>query len=256
MVNRRRAKGRSENGSFIAIPHVVLRSQAYASLTLPERALLLDLAGLYRYGSNGAITATWTVMRALGWRSRDTLRRALTGLQAAGFIELCRQGGRHFPSLYALTWLSIDACGGRLDCPPQVIASHRYRTEKQNGGTGNVSIRRRQENKTVARGACHIDPGAVSHRPGSRVDSVAADPGAVSVAPIHVIESTREPCRSTYLPGRHRQVSSVRRAHKGHHPARHWSALSAVRRPQPFRLAARMNLRARHRRAPVGSGGP
>src|SRR5262249_36005288 len=49
-----------------------------------------------------------------GWKSRDTLGKALRELLERGWIILARQGGRHQASLYAVTFFSIDDCPGKL----------------------------------------------------------------------------------------------------------------------------------------------
>ncbi len=73
------------------------------------------------------LCATWKLMKARNWRSKDTLNKALRELLDTGFIECTRQGGRHKASLYALTWLPIDECNGRLDVAPSRVASNRWK---------------------------------------------------------------------------------------------------------------------------------
>lgn len=124
---RRRRKGRAESGSFLALPHVLFESKAYRNMSAHAAKLLLDIAQQYRGTNNGDLAATWNLMRPLGWRSRDTLHKALRELLALGFIELTRQGGINRPSLYALTWRAIDPCQGKLDCPPANVASNAWR---------------------------------------------------------------------------------------------------------------------------------
>ena len=47
-------------------------------------------------------------MRGRGWRSRDTLAKALRELLSGVWIVLTRQGGIHAPSLYAVTIFALD----------------------------------------------------------------------------------------------------------------------------------------------------
>ena len=47
-------------------------------------------------------------MRARGWKSRDTLAKALGELIERGFVSQTRQGGRHAASLYGLTFYALD----------------------------------------------------------------------------------------------------------------------------------------------------
>ena len=97
------------------MPHEVLNSKAYPSLTPAAVKLLLDLGAQYRGTNNGDLCAAWTVMAKRGWRSKATLTRALRELEGKGFICKTRQGGRHRASLYAVTWRPIDECGGKLE---------------------------------------------------------------------------------------------------------------------------------------------
>jgi len=54
-------------------------------------------------------------MKTRGWKSRDTLFYAVKELLYYGFITVTRQGGRHKPTLYGLTWREINECKGKLD---------------------------------------------------------------------------------------------------------------------------------------------
>ncbi|HKR77509.1 MAG TPA: hypothetical protein VJR95_12685 [Rhodanobacter sp.] len=118
--SRRKHKGRCESGGFFAIPHAVMRSANW--LALPPRAvkLVCDLGGQYRGTNNGDLSAAWKIMRSLGWKSGDTLAKAIADALRFGMIEKTRQGGMHKCSLYALTWRPIDECGGKLE----VSATH------------------------------------------------------------------------------------------------------------------------------------
>jgi hypothetical protein len=48
---------------------------------------------------------------------------------AHGFIEQTRQGGKNQCSLYAVTWLAIDECNGKLDVNPTRAASNLWKPE-------------------------------------------------------------------------------------------------------------------------------
>jgi hypothetical protein len=143
--NRRKHAGRVETGSFFALPHAVMASPAFRSLSAHAVKLLCDLGGQYRGANNGDLSAAWRIMEPLGWRSRDTLARALRELRGAGLIEMARQGGLHRCSLYALTWLAIDECNGKLDVPATRVPSGLWKasapTEKQDASTEAVSVR-------------------------------------------------------------------------------------------------------------------
>jgi len=104
-----------EGGSFLSIPHQVLKSDAFSSLNAISVKLLIDLAAQYRGTNNGDLCCAWTLMKVRGWKSRDTLCKALRELERSGFILKTRQGGRNKASLYAITWKGIDECKGKLD---------------------------------------------------------------------------------------------------------------------------------------------
>lgn len=130
-LRRERAKGRRQSGSFLALPHAILNCPNYLVLSAQARMLLFDVAVQFKGGNNGDLCAAWKLMRARGWRSRDTLGKALAELRQYGLIEMTRQGGLHKTSLYALTWLPIDECNGKLDVPPTHVASGLWRVPKE-----------------------------------------------------------------------------------------------------------------------------
>lgn len=124
---RDKLRGRRDNGTYFRITTPVLDSPSFIGLSLKARALLLDLGAQFRGHNNGDLAAAWSVMRARGWKSKDTLRRALLELLAAGLIEQTRQGGLHCASLYAFTWIEVHECGGKLDVPATAVPSQRWR---------------------------------------------------------------------------------------------------------------------------------
>jgi hypothetical protein len=78
--------------------------------------LAIDIAAQYRGNNNGDLCATLSVMQGRGWKSSDQLAKAKKELLEKDVIRIARQGG--FPkkaSLYALTWIPIDDCKGKLD---------------------------------------------------------------------------------------------------------------------------------------------
>lgn len=137
---RLKAKGRKIQGAFLAVPRDVLNSTAFLSLSLKSRALLLDLGVQYRGNNNGDLAAPWSYMRGRGWKSRQTVDRALLELLAAGFIEKTKQGGLHCPNLYALGWLPIDECGGKLDLSPSTAPPGRWRNSQRPQPDGRATV--------------------------------------------------------------------------------------------------------------------
>lgn len=144
-MNRQRwkHKGRSESGGYFALPHAVTASASYRALPARAVKLLCDLGAQYRGNNNGDLSAAWSIMQPRGWKSRATLDAAERDLVRAGMIELTRQGSLNRCSLYALTWHSIDECGGKLDVPPTRVPSGLWKrahpSEKQNTCPESVS---------------------------------------------------------------------------------------------------------------------
>ena len=113
------AKQARGHGGFLPLRLDVLRSQALAKLSPYACKLLLDFASQWQMGRNGDASAAFEkVLRARGWRSKTTLHNALTELCESGLIVQTRQGCLHQCSLYAIGWLAIDECGGKLDMQP------------------------------------------------------------------------------------------------------------------------------------------
>lgn len=140
--NRRKTKGRMDAGGYLALPHAVMASESWRTAPARSIKLLCDLGYAYRGNNNGDLAAAWAVMQKRGWKSRDTLARAIRELLELGLIEKTRQGGLHQCSLYALTWLAIDECDGKLDVPATTKPSGLWREpappEKQNASTDSV----------------------------------------------------------------------------------------------------------------------
>jgi hypothetical protein len=59
------------------------------------------------------------------------VHKALAELLALGFIEQTRQGGKNQCSLYAVTWLAIDECNGKLYVKPTNVASNLWKHENR-----------------------------------------------------------------------------------------------------------------------------
>lgn len=110
------AKNKRDRGPFIQIPRSVLNSRAYVEASPHARMLLIDLFEQYRGSNNGDLCAAWKLMRVRGWRSEATLNKAKRELIELGLICETRKGARpNKCSLFAVTWLDLDYCGGKLD---------------------------------------------------------------------------------------------------------------------------------------------
>ena len=108
-----------ERGRFLALPHAVLTSAAYLSLSPHGIKLLIDLGAQYNGRNNGDLCAAWKLMRPRGWRSEETLAKAKKELLRTQLIVETRKGWRpNRASLYALTFFALNYCAGKLDFAP------------------------------------------------------------------------------------------------------------------------------------------
>jgi hypothetical protein len=124
------SKGRRERGSFVALPKAVINSPEYARLSAYAVKLFIDVCAQFNGRNNGDLCASWTLMRQRGWRSKATLHRATKELRDKGWLVVSRQGGRNKANLYALTFLSVDECGGKLDIDETVAPLGFWRDRK------------------------------------------------------------------------------------------------------------------------------
>ncbi len=111
MGSRRNSRHDRDGGRFLALPHVVLESEAFKSLTGHQVKLLLDIAMQLTVGNanNGRLSASWRYLsEERGWTSIDTIRRALTVLEERGLI-FCTRKGRlpNVAAWYAVTWAPL-----------------------------------------------------------------------------------------------------------------------------------------------------
>lgn len=135
---RQKLKGRRSGPTFGAKPHHIFRANIKANQPSPASVLshmaahLLDnLVAQFNGTNNGDLSAAPKIMKLYGWTSQGSVHSALTELLANGFIEQTRQGGRNKCSLYALTWLAIDECGGKLDVSPTRVPSNLWKPENK-----------------------------------------------------------------------------------------------------------------------------
>lgn len=113
MANGRSTGGKRDtgrdSGGFVALPWSVLDSPAYARLSHPARALLLEFARQFVRDNNGRLLASAAYLSARGWRSADVITRAKRELIEAGFIHETVKGHRpNRASWYAVTWRALD----------------------------------------------------------------------------------------------------------------------------------------------------
>jgi hypothetical protein len=109
----------SVSGSFSAVPHGVMDSNAFQGAGHPARSLLYELIRQLSGQNNGHLQLTSPWLKKRGWNSADVVQRAKSELLERGLIVLTRQGGLNSgPCQYAVTWLHISNFVG-LDLLPQ-----------------------------------------------------------------------------------------------------------------------------------------
>lgn len=120
-------KQKSSSFIFLALPHKVLNSDDYLSLSPRAVKLLIDISVQYNGKNNGDLCICLSIMKTRGWTSNDQLKKAKDELIKKEFIKLTRQGGRRIPNLYAITWQPIDECDGKLDVSHTRLAPRKFR---------------------------------------------------------------------------------------------------------------------------------
>lgn len=101
-------------GKYIAIPHEVLKSYRYRTLSTRAQALLPLLLLQLNGFNNGDICAAQTILEPFGW-TNSTRKRALKELEENELLVCTRHGYKGRASLYAVTWLPINEFEGKLE---------------------------------------------------------------------------------------------------------------------------------------------
>ena len=101
-------------GAVLIVPHVVLNSAAYLTLSGRAIKLLYDLTMQYNTYNNGALLASWRYMsEKRGWTSADQLAKAKAELIEKLLVVQTVQGLLpNKASWYGLTWLALDNIKG------------------------------------------------------------------------------------------------------------------------------------------------
>lgn len=111
-------------GTAFIIPVTLLRHVNYRRLSPWAHKLVSDLACQFTGHNNGWLCASYTLMQNQGWRSENTLRKALAELEHYRIVERTQQGGRNRPTLLAFTFRRIDGKKDRfLEVSPTLKSS-------------------------------------------------------------------------------------------------------------------------------------
>lgn len=98
-----------DSGQFVAMPCAVLDCPAYARLSHPAKALLMEVARQFVRDNNGRLLLSGAYLAKRGWKSADVITRAKRELLAGGFIFETVAGHRpNKASWYAVTWRRLD----------------------------------------------------------------------------------------------------------------------------------------------------
>ncbi len=124
---RPRFKSGASVKPFLNIPLDVLRSPACRTLRSYVFRVLCLIAAQYRGRSNGDMSIARPIMEEFGMCSRRQIFAAVKILEEQGLVVMTRQGGRNRCNLYAVTWLGIDYCDGKLDIPERKVPTNEWR---------------------------------------------------------------------------------------------------------------------------------
>lgn len=131
---RSKFTGRGKGYSFLRLPHYVITSPEWRSLSGSAVKFLIELAAAYNGKNNGDLSLTGGQALRFGWKSTGTRDRAAQEATDAGFCVVTRPGTRMACTLYAITWEPIDDVGKGTTMPPERRASNRWRKSlPQNG---------------------------------------------------------------------------------------------------------------------------
>ena len=137
----KRSKDKRDGDRYVALPHVVIDSPSYRALGHPARALLIDIARQYTGSNNGRLVACSKYLKPLGWKSNDTVSRALAELKAQNLLTETRMGMRpNRAAWFALAWCSLDKPDG-MDIDPRTYRTGQYKIAALTPSGGVESMR-------------------------------------------------------------------------------------------------------------------
>ena len=111
--NGKKGDAGRDSGGFVALPWSVLDCPAYAHLSHPAKALLMEVARQFVRDNNGRMLLSGAYLSKRGWNSADVVTRAKRELLDAGFIFETVKGHRpNRASWYAVTWRTLDKLPG------------------------------------------------------------------------------------------------------------------------------------------------
>ncbi|MDO5667372.1 MAG: hypothetical protein Q4G44_06065 [Alcaligenaceae bacterium] len=129
--SNKKNKADRDGAQFLALPHVVIESEAFKSLTGNAIKLLIDIAVQFNAMNNGRLSASWTYLsKKRGWTSKSTIKRSLNMLEDRNLIFCTRKGGLpNKAAWYAVTWHGLNHHKD-MDCDPQSLPRGEYKRWK------------------------------------------------------------------------------------------------------------------------------
>lgn len=89
--------------------------------------MLIDIARQYTGSNNGRLVACTKYLKPMGWKSNDTVSRALVELKEASLLIETRMGMRpNRATWFALGWYALDD-GKGMDIDPKTYRTGQYK---------------------------------------------------------------------------------------------------------------------------------
>lgn len=113
-IMARKKNPRHKSGTFTQLLHHMQRSEAWRSLSLPARAVWLEIQGRYNKSNNGLISLSCREAADLCNICNDTASRAFNDLIDRGFIRVARDSSfatKRLSRIWRLTHLDDNRNG-------------------------------------------------------------------------------------------------------------------------------------------------
>ena len=105
---KKKKKSQYQVKNYFQLPHALLDHPDYLSMDWTSQALLTHMMRFYNGYNNGDISIPISIMEKRGW-SRGSLERGKKELLKNNWIVITRQGFNRTCSLYALSWVPMNA---------------------------------------------------------------------------------------------------------------------------------------------------
>ncbi len=119
--------GRSKGGGqFVPIPHTMVRSDAWRSLSGAAAKVYIELRARYNGANNGDLSLSYREAADYLGLGKTSVKRAFDELQGKGFIVKTSQG--HWYERKAATWAATDKPVNHPSAAPATNAWKEWRT--------------------------------------------------------------------------------------------------------------------------------